>query len=102
MWEPISLAELFDEISKRESAMRPEILNLWQLIKIHPIRWQETTHGEEGGGFWVVAIFGKKIIWYNDIEDGFNVSTYQQYGLIDQYCCNQDPLDLVINRLTQF
>lgn len=28
-------------------------------------------YGDEGNGFWVVAIYGKNIIWYNDIEDGY-------------------------------
>lgn len=62
---------------------------LWKLISIKPEKWQEKKYGEEGGGFWVVAIFGQRVMWYNDIEEGFNTSRYHQYGLIDEYWCDQ-------------
>ena len=25
------------------------------------------------GGFWVVAIVGRNVIWYNDVEEGFDL-----------------------------
>ena len=49
-----------------------------------------------GGGFWVVAVIGDRCFWYNDIEDGFNISRYQAMGQIDEYGCNQTELDRCI------
>lgn len=70
--------------------------NYWNLIKIEPRKWQEKEYGDEAGGFWVVAIFGNEVIYYNDIEDGFNISEYETYGLIQQYHCSQSELNWVV------
>jgi len=99
MWTPITLIELYDQIKKTETDLKGEVWNFWQLIKIEPNKWEEPTYGNEGNGFWVVAIFGKQVIWYNDIEDGFNISDYNQYGQIDGYYCNQDELSWSVIRL---
>jgi hypothetical protein len=98
-WEPISLSELYDEIQKTEADMNGELWNFWQLIKTDPAKWAENKFGELGNGFWVVAICGTKIIWYNDIEDGFNISDYKTHGQIEGYYCNQDELSTAVVRL---
>ncbi len=91
-WQPISLSELNKEIQKTEQGLEGELINFWKLIKIEPIKWAEKDYGDEGGGFWVVAICGTKVIWYNDIEEGFNISDYKTFGQIDEYYSNQDEL----------
>ncbi|MEJ7643756.1 MAG: hypothetical protein WKF87_04125 [Chryseolinea sp.] len=62
----------------------------------------EETFGKEGNGFWVVGLIGRKVIYYNDIEDGFNISDYKNYGVIDEYVCNQDKLIWIVGRLVEF
>lgn len=57
--------------------------------------------GDEGGGFWIVALLGSRVIWFNDIEDGFNISTWSTQGSIDEYYCNQDELELSLQRLIE-
>jgi hypothetical protein len=54
-----------------------------------------------GGGFWVVAVYRDRVLWYNDVEEGFNVSQYQLSGVIpaSEYWCNQDPLCWAIPKL---
>ena len=47
----------------------------------------------------MVAIFGNAIVFYNDIEEGFNVSTYQTYGHISEYWCEQTELDRIVKLL---
>ena len=98
-WKPISLNELYDQIFKSEVDLNGELWNFWQLIKINPAKWSEKEYGDEGGGFWVVAICGTKVIWYNDIEEGFNISDYTTYGQIESYYCNQDELSWAVTRL---
>ena len=99
MWTPITLIKLYDQIQKTETDLNGELWNFWQLIKIEPMKWQEVNYGKVGNGFWVVAICGHKIIWYNDIEHGFNISDYSTYGQIDGYYCNQDELNWSAIRL---
>jgi hypothetical protein len=99
MWTPISLGELEEHISRGELELQEELLNFWNLIKIAPQKWQEKEYGTEGGGFWVVAIFGNEVIYYNDIEEGFNISRYETYGEIQEYWCNQSELNQTIFEL---
>jgi hypothetical protein len=93
MWTPVSFNDLYDMIIHAEYRLTGEPLNFWKLIKILPEKWQEPQYGKEGGGFWVVAICGYNVIWYNDIEDGFNISRYNKYGTISEYQCCQVLLD---------
>jgi hypothetical protein len=95
-WEPISEADLWSKIISAEVRMSPQLLRLWEAIKIPPQKWAEQTYGTVGGGFWVVAIIGNKVIWFNDIEDGFNCSSYVVLGKLAEYFCNQDELDVAV------
>ncbi len=99
IWEPITLSKLYDEIYKTETDLNGELWNFWQLIKIDPVKWEEKNYGKEGDGFWVVAICGTKVIWYNDIEDGFNISNYTIYGHIAEYSCEQDEISWSVTKL---
>ena len=99
MWTPITAIELLAEIQKTETDLKGELWEFWQLIKIEPEKWIEPKYGELGGGFWVVAIYRNQVIWYNDIEEGFNVSTYKKYGHINGYYCNQDGLSYAVIRV---
>ncbi|QJD97659.1 hypothetical protein HH214_18150 [Mucilaginibacter robiniae] len=98
-WEPISLHELLDKIQKTEIDLKDELWNFWQLIKVYPTKWIEKEYGGKGGGFWIVAICGTKVIWYNDIEEGFNISEYKTFGEIKQYVSNQDKLSWPVIQL---
>lgn len=98
-WEPISEAELWDKILAAEERMSPQISRLWEAIKIPPEKWSEGTYGTAGGGFWVVAIIGSRAIWFNDIEDGFNCSTYAITGKLSEYFCNQDELEIAVQNV---
>lgn len=100
-WEPISLNELYDEILKTEKDLNEELKSFWDLIKIDPVKWKEEQYGDLGEGFWIVAICGNQVIWYNDIEEGFNISDYKIFGEIENYWCNQDELVHVVYRLYQ-
>ncbi|WP_395674081.1 hypothetical protein [Inquilinus sp.] len=44
---------------------------------------------------------GRIVVWYNDIEGGFNFSRYSAYGTIDQYFANQEGLEDVIQELME-
>ena len=100
-WAPISLHELQRIIRTAEAEFNDDQSNLWQLIAIPPEKWKETKYGSPGEGFWAVAISGKRVLWYNDIEEGFNISDYRVYGQIGEYFANQDKLQWALNRLSK-
>ena len=72
---------------------------LWEALRIDPEKWQQHPWGDAGGGFWVVGLIGRTVIWYNDIEGGFNRSRYSQYGEIGAYWCNEDELEGTVQHL---
>ncbi len=45
----------------------------------------------------VVARNGDQVIYYEDVEDGFNVSPLSQDGQVLEHLCNQDELPFVLN-----
>jgi len=98
-WVPISERALLKRISQGYAAMPEAARRLWNTVRISPEKWQQHPYGDAGGGFWVVALVGRTVIWYNDIENGFNRSAYSTYGTIDDYLCNDDELNVTIEYL---
>jgi hypothetical protein len=98
-WEPILEEDIWDKINEACLRMNPAQGHLWDAIKIIPEKWRQSPYGDAGGGFWAVAVIGRFVIWFNDIEDGFNCSSYSKYGIIDDYWCNQDELEWTVQRV---
>ena len=101
MWTPVKKDRIEKDIEYCGDILftRPDCLKFWEYVKIKPEKWQEKTMGEEGGGFWVVAIIGKSVIYYNDIEGGYNFSGFTNYGDIDNYHCSQMELHEMVESL---
>lgn len=101
MWTPITEDELREQIAGGEKAMDAALLPMWRAIRVTPAKWQQHPWGDQGGGFGIVAIFGEYVLWFNDIEWGFNLSRYSEFGTIDEYCCNQDELQHSVSQIQQ-
>lgn len=93
-WEPISRESLDELIAKELAEAAADDRELFACTAIAPAKWQLSPWGDLGGGFWVVAVMDDRVLWYNDIEDGFNVSRFIARGTIlsAEYWCNQDEL----------
>jgi len=98
-WEPVTESRLWDFINSGLEDMTPEQERWWDLIKVIPEKWQQEPYGNSGSGFWVVGIIGQTVIWYNDIEEGFNRSTYSTLGRINEYWCDQDELNWSVQKI---
>jgi hypothetical protein len=98
-WTPISEDELTTLIADAVKIMERQAHCLWDLIRVPPEKWVLHPWGDQGGGFWAVAIVGARVVWFNDIEDGFNVSRYTTPGFISEYWCNHDELQHTIYSL---
>lgn len=98
-WLSCSQEELLRKIQVAEASMTPQQLAFWRRVRTTPEKWSLPPWGDVGGGFWVVALVDDEVIWYNDIEDGFNVSSIEDRGIIGQYWANQDELQWVIQRM---
>jgi hypothetical protein len=98
-WQPISEAQLWDEINRDWEQTSLEQRRLWEVVEVPPQKWQQHPWGDRGGGFWVVAVLGQSVVWFNDIKGGFNRSKYTEHGVIPDYWCNQDELSRTLQYL---
>ena len=99
-WEPITRAEIIEEISKGELCLGGEELLFWNKVKIIPEKWGEKDRGMKGNGFWVVGLLNDQYaLWYNDLEDGFNIIEFERYGEITEYSCDKDEFDIALIKL---
>ena len=98
-WTPIDEKALSARVQQGVARMNRAQVRLWQAICVTPEKWQQHPYGEPGGGFWVVALIGRTVIWYNDLEEGFNRSRYVSYGIIEDYWRNDDELELTVQYL---
>ena len=96
MWQPIPLDELQALIARQIAECSPETRSLFEANAIAPKKWALCPWGDDGGGFWVIAIIGNFVLWYNDIEEGFNTSSFTKEGAIEQYWCNQDSVHVAL------
>ena len=99
IWEPITSEELSLEISKGEKEMSSANFQFWNEIKFTPTKWAEYEFGDEGGGFWAVAKYKNFVLYYNDIEEGFNISEFEKDREIKEYGAEQDELQFALIKL---
>lgn len=99
VWVPITERALRRRVKQGCARMTEASRRLWEAVRIDPEKWQQHPYGDAGGGFWVVGIVGRTAIWFNDVEDGFNRSVYSTYGVLEDYWCNQDELEVTIEYL---
>ncbi len=100
-WEPISRESLEEIIANGLTDATLEERELFAHAAVTPTKWQLSPWGDLGGGFWVVAVTDDRVLWYNDIEEGFNVSQFTIQGTIPstEYWCNQDELKRALQAL---
>lgn len=100
-WKPVTLDELNAQITAGLAHADDAVRAAWEKIRIEPQKWQCSPWGDDGGGFWAVAISDGTVVWFNDIEDGFNVSPFKQHGTIGEYYCNQDDFGTFLMALPE-
>jgi hypothetical protein len=90
---------LRDMINVSYERMSPEQKHCWDAIKVIPEKWTQDPFGNLTDGFWIVALIGNSVLWFNEIEEGFNRSAFHEYGVIDDYWCNQDELEICVQKV---
>ena len=100
-WRPLSRAELNELIARQLVHCPDELRAYFSSTVFEPAKWRQSPYGDRGGGFWAVASDQNRVLWFNDIEDGFNVSSFEEWGVIpdNEYWCNQDELVDALNDL---
>lgn len=98
---PVDQEELRSIVERDLARCSAELRAFFARIAIPPVRWRLSPEGDYPGGFWAVARYEDQVLWYNDIEEGFNVSRFVTAGKIpkDEYSGNQGDLCLALSGL---
>jgi hypothetical protein len=96
IWRSATIEEvkkiLQDDLSRCDS----EQLNVFNKYTVEPHFSRVVRHGKAENVV-VVARKGNEVIYWEDVEDGFNVSPVSSEGTILQHWCNQDDLGTALN-----
>jgi len=84
-WTPIPREDLEARIAEGLAPMDDAVRDAWNAMRIEPEKWQCSPWGDEGGGFWAVAIRDGEVVWFDDVEEDFAISPFTQHGKIDVY-----------------
>jgi hypothetical protein len=100
-WTGIAREELLSDIEEGLASADDEVRAAWERMQVEPQKWRCSPWGDAGGGFWVVAELPGQVVWFNDIEGGFNVSPFTTRGVIDEYWCNQNDFHEFLQSLPE-
>ena len=92
----ISETDIKTIIRQEELQLKTPHKKLWHKVRRTPEKWACAN----GGEFWIVGTSNQNVIWYNHIEEGFNISNFQKTGKIEDYWCNQDELTHIMHKLS--
>ena len=100
-WRPLTREELQRTVERELADCTDEQRAYFNIVAFEPTKWSQTPYGDEGDGFWAIAAHHNRVLWYNDIEEGFNVSAFTEWGTIptNEYWCNQDELRFALPAL---
>lgn len=93
------IQKLDDLIETSYWCMNESERSFWNQIKVKPQLWKASPSGINKYAFWVVGIFGQRVVWYNNIEEGFELSEYASIGTINEYQATQAELHSVVKRM---
>jgi hypothetical protein len=96
-WSPITAQELQSLIDAQLGECSPEQRTIFERYRVplRPVPLERYGHLES---VFVVAQRGGEVMYYEDVEDGFNFSHLTSEGLVAEHWCNQDELKYAVIR----
>jgi len=92
IWQPIAESELNELIENELKECSPELVKVFQTYRIDPVRLPISRNGDDTDFVFVAAKRDNEVMYYEDIEDGWNFSPLSEEGRILEHWCNQDEL----------
>jgi hypothetical protein len=77
---------VWDRINDAFARMNHKQRRVWEIVKTLPEKWHHAREDIILGykrGSYVVAIVGRMVVWYDEIEAGFRLSLWTKYGIVD-------------------
>ena len=95
-WHTATIAEVRRLITKDLRACDDKQVGIFEQYGIKPFLAPITRYGKRETVV-VVARKGDEVIYYEDMDEGFNVSPISTDGFILEHWCNQDELGFALN-----
>ncbi|WP_154224301.1 hypothetical protein [Marinicella rhabdoformis] len=97
-WKPITKAQLEKEVETQCALLSGQELACFTKIRVpyEPVkidRWGKLE------SVFIVARKDEFIVFYEDIEDGFEIGKLNEFGIIVEYGANQFTIQHVVNQL---
>lgn len=99
-WKPASLDEVRNIVKADLGKCTPQQAATFLQYSVEPHFSPIVRYGESG---YVVVVAQKsdEVIYWEDVEEGFNISPLGQDGSVLEHWCNQDDLGIALERLIQ-
>lgn len=95
-WKPTTIDEVKNIIQNDLADCDNEQIEVFERFRLQPYLAPIIRYGSLDNVF-VVARKGDEVIYWEDVEEGFNLSPIAPDGRILQHRCNQDELRLALN-----
>jgi hypothetical protein len=95
-WRPATIEEVQRIVEQDLKTCDAEQVRAFKQYAIEPYIASIFRYGKEEGVV-VVARKGDEAIYWEDVEEGFNVSPVDSEGNIIEHWCNQDELGFALN-----
>lgn len=94
--QPATIEEVSEIVARDLKNCDTEQLAAFDKYRVEPFSAPIVRYGQTETVV-VVARNGDQVIYYEDVEDGFNVSPISIHGQVLEHWCNQDELRLALN-----
>lgn len=95
-WRPATIDEVNELVAKDLTACDSEQLAAFDKYRVEAFFAPIVRYGNLESVV-VVARNGDQVIYYEDVDDGFNVSPISPDGRVLEHWCNQDELRFALN-----
>ena len=95
-WQPATIEEVNQIVVRDLKDCDAEQLAAFDKYRVAPFSAPIMRYGQTERVV-VVARNGDQVIYYEDVEDGFNVSPISPDGRVLEHWCNQDGLRFALN-----
>jgi hypothetical protein len=96
-WKPISASELKELLRRQLGECSPEQVATFETVRVEPYQVPIVRNGSVEQVF-VVARKGPQVMYYEDVEEGFNISKLTSDGAIAEPGFEQDELKWALQK----
>jgi hypothetical protein len=88
----LSEAEVKADIAESEielSKIDPRAAHLWERVSVSPEQWEQEQYSDKTP-VWVIAILGKRCLYFNYVERGWGWGEFKNWGSVSSFHWQQD------------